>query len=438
MKGLNVTLSIVLASLLVGCGTQDAQKSSQKQTTQTNAVATKVEADTQKSKNAFQKMMQYKDDAQMQKTYPTAYAQSHNFDIDINKITNLQLLKEYAKAKVEVTYIDALKNLPAEVALQKASPRLLRIINGTQAKLDNPTWKFIVSLQYDNQHACGGSLIAKDWVVTAAHCVSAEDGSKSKVLPTIVANTYSLSNDALRVATDAIYIHPLYTTTQGEDGDIALVHLQKSIENAALIGLSTKKPEPETKTQVAGWGNMSTTSLQETDALMEVVLPVIDSEVCKNSYANENMTITDGMICAGYMNGSKDSCQGDSGGPLVVTENGKNVLAGVVSFGGSAQQSCGAPNFPGVYTSVSNYASWIQKQIVTSSGGTIGDEQVESNITCDFNDDFGEYDSGMQSDISMIESELEPLFESIESAQSIEELKGLLDDLIREIMQIFS
>ncbi|KAG5281171.1 hypothetical protein AALO_G00068190 [Alosa alosa] len=52
-------------------------------------------------------------------------------------------------------------------------PLMTRVVNGVDA-IPN-SWPWQISLQYQRNgqwgHTCGGSLIATNWVMTAAHCI---------------------------------------------------------------------------------------------------------------------------------------------------------------------------------------------------------------------------------------------------------------------------
>uniref|UniRef100_A0A8C5GHE1 trypsin n=1 Tax=Gouania willdenowi TaxID=441366 RepID=A0A8C5GHE1_GOUWI len=88
--------------------------------------------------------------------------------------------------------------------------------------------------------------------------------------------------------------------------------------------------------------------------LFEVTVDIIDSREC-NSPKSYRGQVTKNMLCAGKMEGGKDSCQGDSGGPLVCEGENRWFLAGITSWG----SGCGLKNKPGVYTKVSSVLPWI-------------------------------------------------------------------------------
>lgn len=83
--------------------------------------------------------------------------------------------------------------------------------------------------------------------------------------------------------------------------------------------------------------------------LQKLYVPVLDQYVCEQSYSN--FLISSGMVCAGYLDATKDACIGDSGGPLAL--NGK--LFGIVSWG----IGCATENHPGVYSYVPKFKDWI-------------------------------------------------------------------------------
>lgn len=89
-------------------------------------------------------------------------------------------------------------------------------------------------------------------------------------------------------------------------------------------------------------------------------MPVQPQDTCNSIYRAARVNLGDSQLCAGGEKG-KDSCRGDSGGPLMTIFTDKDgepnwYAVGVVSFGPSP---CGMEGWPGVYTRVSKYVSWI-------------------------------------------------------------------------------
>ncbi len=322
----------------------------------------------------------------MAERYPNAYAYNSTFDFDVVATgkKNFEIAKESAKAALELSALQQPSGAPQ-----------VRIINGSIVSSSDTTWRFIVALEDSYGQFCGGSLIAPDWVLTAGHCVTNSRGGVINYLPTVYYGSYSLVEGGNRVSVSEIFRHPNYDDST-IDNDIALLHLSNSVTTITPIALNTALPSDGTMTEVAGWGNLLTVGQDYPDDLYDVGLPVINFNTCKNSYASDGTSLTTNMFCAGYMSGLKDSCQGDSGGPLIVNKNGTNYLSGVVSFGGTASQWCGAPGFPGVYTRVNNYIDWIEGHTgdlgssSSSSGSSTSLETMLANIDAV---DSGDYDT---------------------------------------------
>lgn len=173
----------------------------------------------------------------------------------------------------------------------------------------------------------------------------------------------------LDVAVEETIYHPSYVAnSRNQHHDIGLLRLARTVTFTDYI-----QPVclPETNSfggtshsgvtmEVAGWG--WTEHNQASDKKLKAPVTVWNFNECKTKY-DRSVSLENSQMCAGGQAGV-DSCRGDSGGPLLVQQmvNGfpHYFLAGVVSFGTTP---CGLQGFPGVYTRVGYYLSWIENTI---------------------------------------------------------------------------
>ncbi|XP_048477799.1 serine protease 33-like [Plutella xylostella] len=231
-----------------------------------------------------------------------------------------------------------------------------RIVGGLPAGLNRYPW--MARIVYDGQFHCGASLLSKEYVLTAAHCVRKLKRSKIRVILGDHDQTITTESSAIMRAVTTIVRHRSFDA-DSYNNDIALLKLRKPVTFSKIIKPVCLPPtvfDPSGKEGiVVGWGRTSEGG-QLPAVVQEVRVPILSLQQCRGMKYRASR-ITSNMLCAGRA--STDSCQGDSGGPLLLQTGDKYQIVGIVSWG----VGCGRPGYPGVYTRVTKYLPWLRANL---------------------------------------------------------------------------
>uniref|UniRef100_A0A1B6MQ38 Peptidase S1 domain-containing protein n=1 Tax=Graphocephala atropunctata TaxID=36148 RepID=A0A1B6MQ38_9HEMI len=220
-----------------------------------------------------------------------------------------------------------------------------RIIGGDETTIKD--YPYQLSLEGGKRHICGGSILTRDWALTAAHCVNNEP---EKWMSFRAGSTKRGEGGTVHPVKHYI-THEKYSGRKTLDYDIAVVSVKVPFNfktGIMPVILPITVPRADEYLRVAGWGYMEQQRLRKPKNLMATTLKVIDWYECKKLYS----AVTARMMCAGEY--KKDICVGDSGGALV---RGAREQVGIVSWG----YKCGS-GYPSFYTDISTLLPWIREK----------------------------------------------------------------------------
>lgn len=292
-----------------------------------------------------------------------------------------------------------------------------RIVGGVNTGLGELPWVALIKYVKMPNHVafhCSATLISHNFVITAAHCIYGKSIYKQWIPKEIRLGEWDMrtsidcigdvddfecADPSLDVLIRRIIPHQYFMSeAKNQYHDIALIQMDQAVEFTDFIKPICLPPlQPASSTSlasslvntltnqqqgrgsnyrghkflVAGWGVTETT--KRSAILKKTTLNEVDLKVCAAIYKKEKLFIMSNQLCA--QANERDTCQGDSGAALMSIFIDKTnpsqlpywYIAGIVSYG---MTPCANPEWPGVYTRITDYVNWIEDTIEKSNAGT--------------------------------------------------------------------
>ncbi|XP_035299716.1 probable threonine protease PRSS50 isoform X2 [Cricetulus griseus] len=230
-------------------------------------------------------------------------------------------------------------------------------------------WPWMVSVQANGIHICAGTLIASQWVLTVAHCLTLHGVNYTvRVGSPWINQTAATSTDVPvhQIIVNSGYQAKRYWSWVGRTNDIGLLKLQwglkysKYVWPICLPGLEYVVDDNSICT-VTGWGYPKVNGeWPQFQTLQEKDVFIMNSRKCEQFYHKFSRIpslvriINSQMICASDDNREK-FCYELTGEPLVCSSDGTWYLVGMMSWGPGCKKS----EAPPIFLQVSTFQPWI-------------------------------------------------------------------------------
>jgi hypothetical protein len=282
---------------------------------------------------------------------------------------SLKKCQEYSRLVYEVNRAPVLIINAPNITKNECGHKIIKlIVGGTNATRKEFPHMAVIGFEPqpgDIKWLCGGTVLSKHYILTAAHCLSHQEHGRARYVRIGVTDLED-TNHRQQLEVEELIPYPEYKSSSHYH-DIGLLRLKRSakLDSFTVPACLYRKHDIEAEKAIAtGWGH-TTWGGSGSNNLLKVTLDLFDHASCNRSYKNQiSRRLKDGIIdeiqvCAGSLDDEKDTCQGDSGGPLQIFHESKDIkcmydIIGVTSFGKACSGS------PGVYVRVSQYIGWIE------------------------------------------------------------------------------
>jgi secreted trypsin-like serine protease len=240
------------------------------------------------------------------------------------------------------------------------------------------SFDYVANVRVMGVFGCTGTLIAREWVVTAGHCGSATGSLSQGLLPSptafppeayevVLGSVYADGRGGTTYGVSEVRVEPDYAIQNGAGNDVTLMKLSTPALFAPVRIAAAGERElwrPGDVMTVAGFGLTEEEAEEPPEQMHSTQVPITTDDYCADAYpegigAGGDAFDPRTMVCAGYPEGKRDTCSGDSGGPLLAPrDDGLLRLVGATSFG----DGCGRANKPGVYARLAEgpLREWIR------------------------------------------------------------------------------